>query len=531
MSERFPTPISAVAGASALWQALLEQIFEDAPLPLTVLDSLGNVIRQNTAQLAFNLSVGALLGIGDYSALDDPRSITRGHAAHFRRALAFETVEYQLELEKTALGQLERLTFQRLLVPVGSIEGRPSAVLSVVIDTTERTRAEDEKERLNAQLLHTRKLESLGVLAGGIAHDFNNLLMGVMGNASIVRNKLERGSSLEPHVVAIEKAARRAADVAQQMLAYAGKGQVEKELLELSALVDDSADLLRLSVAGRVELRCELGRELPAVEADLTQIQQIVLNLVTNACEATEGNGGNVTLRTGAMDVDALYLIGCFHGSGVAPGRFVFLEVEDHGQGMDPSTLPRIFDPFFTTKFEGRGLGLAGVMGIVRGHQGAIRVESAPQLGTRFRVLLPAKLGVSAPVRSYVSSAESALVAAQTVLVIDDEELVRDTAVAMLSELGCQVLSAASGREGIAIYQRMHQQIGVVLLDLTMPELDGTSTLKELSALDPDVSVVLMSGYDPAQALAKVASGESTRFLRKPFTLVDLQKAVAGLAD
>jgi signal transduction histidine kinase len=347
MTERFPRVIPLPGQAGSIWTALLEQIFEDAPLPLSVLDSRGRVSHENAAQQAFNGADGTRLGIGDFNALEDPRAIAGGHAAQFRRALAFETVEYEFEFEEESIrGESICSTYQRLFVPTGTQNGKPTAVISVLIDITDRKRSEREKERLNAQLLHTHKLESLGVLAGGIAHDFNNLLMGVMGNASIVSSKLEQSSPLLKHVHAIEKAARRAADVAQQMLAYAGKGRVERRLVDLSALVSDSSDLLRLSVAGRVELICELAPQLPAVEADVTQLQQVVLNLVTNASEAMEGKSGRVFLRTGTVEVNAAYLLQCFHGSGVIPGLFAYLEVEDSGHGIDAATLTRIFDPF-----------------------------------------------------------------------------------------------------------------------------------------------------------------------------------------
>lgn len=529
MTERFPKLVPLPGQTGPVWTALLEQIFEDAPLPISVLDSRGQVIRENAAQLAFNETDGARLGIGSFNVLEDPRSIEGAHAAQFRKALAFETVEYEFELEDCIRGETVCSTYQRLFVPTGTKNGKPTAVISVLMDITDRKRTEREKERLNAQLLHTHKLESLGVLAGGIAHDFNNLLMGVMGNASIVSSKLELSSPLLKHVQAIEKAARRAADVAQQMLAYAGKGRVERRLVDLSALVSDSSDLLRLSVAGRVELICELAPRLPPVEADVTQLQQVILNLVTNACEAMEGNHGRVRVRTGTTEIDASYLLQCFHGSGVVPGLFAYLEVEDSGHGIDAATLARIFDPFFSTKFEGRGLGLAGVLGIVRGHMGAIRVRSQPGRGTCFRVLLPAKPG------AVVSSDEAAqrkpppATGRRLVLIVDDEELVRETASGMLTELECKVLTANSGREAIEIFRNTDKRIDTVLLDLTMPGLDGTATLRELKSLDPQILVIMMSGYDPVEALTKVRRSERTLFLRKPFSLDDLRSALATL--
>ncbi len=513
--------------AAGSWATLFEQMFEDAPLPLAVLDGRGHVLLQNAAHLAFNEIEGPRLGIGAFSVLDDPRAQERGHAAQFQRALSYETVEYEVAFEEEVQGELRLTVYQRLFVPIGSQAGRLLAVLSVLIDISDRKRAEREKERLDAQLAHTRKLESLGVLAGGIAHDFNNLLMGVMGNASIVSAKLSADSPLRKHVQAIEKAAQRAAGVAQQMLAYAGRGNVEKRMLDLSALVEDSSDLLRLSVAGRVELLVELTRDLPPLEADLTQLQQVVLNLVINACEATEGMPGKVYLRTGLKEVDAEYLVACFHGSGVSPGPFVYLEVEDRGQGIETAMLPRIFDPFFTTKLEGRGLGLAGVMGIVRGHGGAIRVESSPGEGTCFRALFPARVGASVEVTREDEYHALARDTTLLVLVVDDEELVRETTREMLRELRCKALVASSGREAVEFYRQHGAHVDLVLLDLTMPGLSGTATLRELRAIDPSVRVVIMSGYAFAEAPLEPTEAK-TPFLRKPFTVFDLRRTLGA---
>lgn len=525
MTTSRSSTLSSLLSSADAWYELLEQIFEDVPAPLCVLDTRGQIVRQNSAQLAFNAVEGEKFGIGEFNVLEDPRSQKHDHAAHFRRALNLETVEYQFESSEFQHGEALSITYQRLFVPIGSSEGAPLVVLSALIDISEQRRAEQEKERLNVQLLHSQKLESLGVLAGGIAHDFNNLLMGVMGNASLVLAKLDANSPLKRHVEAIEEAARRAANVAQQMLAYAGRGRVERRHLDLSLLVEESADLFNLTLAGRIELASELTRPLPTIRADYTQLQQVVLNLVTNACEATHERAGLVSLRTGVTDVDASYLLTCFHGSGVTPGRFVFLEVEDQGHGMDVATLPRIFDPFFTTKFDGRGLGLAGVMGIVRGHKGAIQVTSAPGSGTCFRVLFPA---CSSPAEPRVAEPIEAqeLPALRSVLVIDDEELVLETAVAMLEQLTGVVWKANSGRAAVELYRQHRAEIDVVLLDLTMPDLDGAATLRTLTALDPGVCVVIMSGYDSEEAMAHIERKQRTAFLRKPFSLAALEKAL-----
>jgi signal transduction histidine kinase/CheY-like chemotaxis protein len=513
------------------FSALLEQLFEDAPLPLAIIDVRGEVLHRNAAQQAFNAALGAQLGIGEFNSLDDLRSVGRGHTAQFKRALSFESVEYELSLPAVAAnGESEALLFQRLLIPVGVIEAQPAVVVSVLVDISERRRGELEQERLNNQLLHAQKLESLGVLAGGIAHDFNNLLTGVLGNADVALRRIGTHNELRGPLTAIQTAAKRAADVAQRMLAYTGKVRVEKRRVDLGELVSESADLLRVPVAGRLEFSCELAAELPAIEADPTQLQQVVLNLITNACEAMEGRRGRVLLRTGAAQLSGSELLASYHGPGVAPGRFVYVEVQDEGHGMDTATQRRIFDPFFSTKFEGRGLGLSSVLGIVRGHGGAICVSSELQRGTTFRVLFPALQGRAEAAHEQVPALPQ-LPTPLCVLVIDDESVVRQTAQVMLEELGCRTLTASSGEAGLALYKSQRAEIDCVLVDLTMPGLDGAETLLALREIEPTLRAAIMSGYDSQETEARIPSGAAVSFLRKPFTLASLVQALSHEPD
>src|SRR5882724_5046834 len=257
-------------------------------------------------------------------------------------------------------------------------------------DVTERVAADRHRGLLESKLLDAQKLESLGILAGGIAHDFNNLLTGILGNVSLMRLELPSTSALTEHVDQIEAVTIRAADLCRQLLAYSGKGRFVVRPLDVSELVRQTAPLLQLSMGKNATLRLDLGENLPAVDADATQMRQVTMNLVVNAAEALGERAGVVGIATGVLHAEGDYLRTTFLAPELAEGQYVFVEVSDNGCGMGPATQAKVFDPFFSTKFTGRGLGLSAVLGIVRGHKGAIKVYSAPGRGSTFKVLFPA---------------------------------------------------------------------------------------------------------------------------------------------
>ncbi|MCC6574590.1 MAG: MASE1 domain-containing protein [Planctomycetes bacterium] len=400
------------------------------------------------------------------------------------------------------------------LNPINTADGM--CVLAAVIDITERRRLEAEQLVLHERMQHAQKLESLGVMAGGIAHDFNNLLMAILGNTEIALSHQPRNTATHEHLKQIEAAARRAADLTRQMLAYAGKGRFQVVPMSLSMAVEEMAHLLQVSVSKRATMKYTFARELPLIEADPAQISQVVMNLITNASEALEDRNGTITLATGSVVVDAAYLATCVISGGVEPGRFVFIEVSDTGSGMDAVTVKRMFEPFFTTKFKGRGLGLAAVLGIMRSHRGAIRVYSEPGHGTTVRVLfpvMPLPQSLEAPAETARSwSGEG------TVLVIDDEESVRSIARVMLAELGYTVLVAEDGLRGIEVFKQSPEKIVAVLLDMTMPQLNGEETFRELRRIKPDVRVILSSGYPEEDTLRRFKAAGLAGFVQKPYT-------------
>jgi PAS domain S-box-containing protein len=404
-----------------------------------------------------------------------------------------------------------------------------NAASQVVLAAT----AEEERRKLERQVQQVQKLESIGVLAGGIAHDFNNLLTAILGHANLAAMDLPSESPLRDNLREIDKATRRAAELCRQMLAYSGRGKFIVEPINLSHLAQELANLLQISISKKVTLLCHFATELPAIEADAAQVRQVVMNLVINASEAIGDKKGVITVSTGVMHCDEAYLRGSHLAEPACPGDYVYFEAIDTGCGMDAETRAKIFDPFFTTKFAGRGLGLAAVLGIVRSHKGAIKINSEPGKGTTFRVLFPAS--------SKTAKKNEPPLAAElwrgtgTILVVDDEESVRKVAEKMLALCGFRVLAAANGREAIALFQESHEQIACVLLDLTMPQMDGEETFRELRRIRGDLRVILASGYSETEVSRRFAGQNVAGFIEKPYELamlnVKLREALTGVAD
>ena len=393
-------------------------------------------------------------------------------------------------------------------------------------ETAGRERVETLNLAMERRVGNLHKLESLGVLAGGIAHDFNNLLTTILGNATLAQSILDPENPVVPFLGEIEQAALRAATLAQQMLAYSGCGRMAPAPLKLNAVAQETAGLLSRSLGGAKMIRCELAETLPSLNADAAQVRQMVMNLLLNAVEATAPDDGPITLRTGIMDADEGYLTRTANPDALTPGRYVFLEVEDAGAGMDEATIARIFDPFFTTKFVGRGLGLPVTLGIVRGHHGTIAVESRLGGGARFRVLLPpdAEAEAHALTMEFTLAPEGA----RTVLLVEDEEPVRKVAAMMLEELGFSILEAANGREALTQFADRREEIAVVVLDLMMPVMDGAATFRELRRLKPELPVLFASGYSAKDVLDRLDGESPDGFLQKPFTIDSVSAALSG---
>jgi signal transduction histidine kinase len=382
---------------------------------------------------------------------------------------------------------------------------------------------EEERRRLERRVQDAQRLESLGLLAGGVAHRFNNLLVGVLGNASLAKDMVPADSPARAALEGIETSAQQAAELCGQMLFFSGRGRFVVGPLDLSAAVEQMKPLLELTAGDDAALHYDLAAGPPPVEADAAQIRQMILNLVTNAAEAMTGPGGRITVTTAARPCGREDWAESHRGEDLPDGVYVTLEVRDNGRGMDPQTLGKIFDPFFTTKFTGRGLGLAAVLGIVRGHRGAIQVASAPGEGATFRVLLPAAAAAAPPPGNGPAGGGG------KVLVIDDDAMVRGVTAAALRAAGLDVLTASGGREAFEALRAHGDQLGLVLLDLVMPETGGEETLRELRRLRPGLAVLLVSGCTEKDAKARFAGQGLAGFLQKPWRVPDLVERVRRL--
>ena len=431
----------------------------------------------------------------------------------------------------------------RLLMPDGRIkhvtercettfnnDGKPLRSSGTVQDITKLVEAQNEKEVTISKMEHVQRLESLGVLAGGIAHDFNNILTAIMGNAGLASSKLPQTSQVHGYIERITQASQKATDLCKQMLAYSGKGKFIIKPILLSEIVEDMSQLLQVTIAKNIVLRLNLSKQIPAIDADITQMQQIIMNLVINASEAIGKNSGAISVSTGVMRVDAQYLSSTFVDENLKEGQYVYLEVSDTGCGMSPEVQSKIFEPFFTTKFTGRGLGMAAILGIVRGHGGAIKAYSEEGKGSSFKVLFPCSKHAPISLKSH-HEPKPHWHGHGCVLVVDDEETIREVASSMLKDMGLKPLTAADGVEGIDIFRQHHQDISVVLLDMTMPRMGGEDAFTELCRIDPNVKVILSSGYNEQDATNRFAGKGLAGFLQKPYTPQQLSEKLANIFD
>ncbi len=411
-------------------------------------------------------------------------------------------------------------------VPLRDVNGEIVGVLGTYQDITGHKRMEEEKMELERRLLHGQKLESLGVLAGGIAHDFNNLLAAIIGNLSMVTDDVTELPGVHDAIEQAMLAAERAADLTKQMLAYSGRGHIMVKELNLNELVQENAQLLRAVVPNTVTFDLQLGENLPKIVVDTSQVQQVVMNLITNASEAIGDQAGVITVITGIDNCDETYLSRSRTEQKPEAGMFVWVEVRDTGCGMSVETQKRLFEPFYTTKFTGRGLGMSAVLGIVQGHGGALIIDSETGKGTNMRVLLPTvpgERGDKQPVTPVAKNDVEHVRPSGTVLVVDDEEMIRVLCEAVLHRLGFRTLQAVDGEDAMRVFQAHASEISAVVMDLTMPLMDGATAFKKMLQIKSDVKVILSSGYCEHDATRSLAEFSPAGFLQKPYSLKSLK--------
>ncbi len=491
-------------------------LFQLAPVGYMILDESAAIVEVNESCMQLLGLEGQLLRFFRRAIVPEDQVIWLDHVTQVLRSGLPDTCEVRC-LRK---GQEINVVVSSRELPS---EGTAAAgrILCALMDVTQQRQAERQRREMEENVRHAQKLESLGILAGGLAHDFNNLLVGILGNADLALSKIPPESDVRKSIESVRTAAVRASELTNQMLAYSGKGQFLIQEVLLSEVVEEIGGILSASVPKNVELVCQFPPDMPPIHADVSQIRQVVMNLITNAADAIGPAGGEILVSGGTVQADREYISQAYHGKDSAPGRYVFLEVRDDGCGMNEKTKARLFDPFFTTKFAGRGLGLSALLGIVRGHSGAVMVESEPGEGSTFRVLFPVSPRSSGPRPDAGAPAEPADAwrADGTVLVVDDEETVVEVAEAMLEGLGLEVLVARDGQAAVELFNERADDIDLVLMDLTMPRMSGQDALREIRKTRPGVKAIITSGYSEQDVSQAFSDMPVSGFIQKPFRL------------
>ena len=512
----------AYAGASGVLRDVTEQLATERALRLSeernvaILEAMPDMLFLNSRDgryLDCHVHNPAALEVAPARLLQGsvtellPAPLAQRFLDAFAAAIDTRAVQ-QFHYESTGLDGVPRHHEARV------VRCNDDSAVTVVRNITE--------QRMNEEAMRqTQKLESLGVLAGGIAHDFNNLLGAILGNLSLLQEENPEGSRGRRYLDRMELAVKRASELTQQMLAYSGRGRFLVQDLDLNLTLRELTSLLQVCISKRTVLRFDLAPDLPLVAADHAQLQQVVMTLVTNASEALDGQDGEIQVTTRSQELDAAAAARASLLLPLAPGPHVVLQVHDGGCGMAPEVLSRIFDPFFTTKESGRGLGLSAMLGILRGHGAGIEIESQPGRGSTFRLFLP------------VSTRPAALPAPREgtngrgrVLLVDDDPVLLETAEAMLEELGYRVYTAQDGLAALDCWKAHPGEVALVLLDLTMPRMDGHQTFLALRSLSPDLPVIISSGYDATQSLQSLQGPGMPSFLHKPYSIKELRQAV-----
>ncbi|MBP8056021.1 MAG: tetratricopeptide repeat protein [Chloroflexi bacterium] len=505
-----------IAQALQLSEERLRRIVQHMPIMIDALDNTGNIVFWNEeCERVTGYSAAEIIGNPNAFTLIYPDPIYRQKMLQIWAEYGDEYRDWEWEMTCKD-GTIRTIAWSNISnqFPVPGW-----AAWGIGVDVTERQKAE-------LALRQTQKTESLGVLAGGIAHDFNNLLVAILGQMSLAQIKMRPESQARTHVEKAVKAAERAADLTQKMLAYSGRGHFSVEPMNLNALISENLHLFEASIPKNVQLYSDLTSNLPLIEADAGQMQQVVMNLIINGVEAIGDQSGRVLVATGVENID----IDNGHywhyaGTPLAPGTYVTLEIHDTGCGMNQATLNKIFDPFFTTKQTGHGLGLAAVLGIMRGHHGGIYVYTEPGRGTTFKLLFPIPITPTETVMLDTTH-HSLTIQTALVLVIDDEEPVCTAISDILASEGIHTLVATNGHAGLTLYQAHQNDIHLVILDLSMPGLSGEETFRHLHRINPEVRVMLSSGYSQVEATSRFTGKGLVAFIQKPYAATTLLQKV-----
>ncbi len=503
-----------------------ERTFDAVPDLIAIVDTNHTIIRVNKAMAdRFDLIPEALVGRRCHEVvhgLKTPPSCCPG------TDLVQCGKVHHVRIEEKRLNGVFDITVSPLFD-----EGNISGCVHVMRDVTEHVKIEAERQSLEKQVQHAQKIESLGVLTGGIAHDFNNILTIILGHCFIMKENVVTGANRDKHILMIETAANRAADLCRQMLAYAGKSPLLQAEFSLLMLVDDIVKMLSSAIKKNVTIALDMKDDIPMIVGDGSQIQQVIMNLIINASEAIGDGYGTISVGLKKCQVQCDQPEADYFGCAIFPGNYVCLEVADTGCGMSDEGKMRVFEPFYTTKFAGRGLGMSAILGIVKSHNGTIQLTSSPCVGTTFKIyfpliashknlevaLDPAFVKMPAPLKRF------------TILLVDDEETLRIMEKALLETLGFDALTAANGREALELYKTHSEEIDLIMLDLVMPEMGGVEAYYELRKMNASVPIIICSGYGAESVLEITEVDSNASFLHKPYNPVDLCRVLSRKID
>jgi PAS domain S-box-containing protein len=502
---------------------LLAQIIEQSPISMAIVCMDGTIERINRRAIeTFGYFLDDIPDMERWWVQAYPDKSYREEVITQWMGLVGKAIAEKREIERREY----RVTCKDGTVKTAVIFGIPvqDKVFVLFDDITDHKKNEEEKQSLERQFQQAQKLESLGVLAGGIAHDFNNILAIIVGHCSLAALHYEKAVD---HIPEIEKAATRAAELCQQMLAYAGKSLFVQNQVDLLSLVEEMVKMLKSTINQNVVIKPDLSTGIPPIKADASQIRQVVMNLIINAAESIGESQGEVKVSLAKSVIKESQSEKDYLGKIIHPGLYVCLEVTDNGCGMDNDTYTRIFEPFYTTKFTGRGLGMSAVLGIVTAHNGALQLFSQLGKGTTFKVYLPVQMsGAGKEGTLDHSSKAEPWQGSGTILLVEDEEQVMQIAKAMLYELGFNVIEARDGKEGLELYQKNAVDITMVVSDMGMPVMDGYEMIRELKKLNSELPIIISSGFGEVDVTSRIPREYISGLICKPYNFAHLSEVL-----
>lgn len=510
------TELKSLIGTLNETMSLLKTLIDSAPIGIIAVNEEGNIEF-------WNKTCEEILGWSIDEVLLKP--IKEFSPDIYNFTSSYKETQPASEIEITAKNKHGQILTLRITCRLIRFENNNTLNLILFRDISEIKKIQHDKEQLDIQLQHTQKLESLGVLSSSIAHDFNNILMAIMGHAELAMEEIHNPTAIKNYLLNIEEAIKSAGELCRQLLLFAGKKQRPHEPCNLNQLTKDMEHLLKISISKKIVLNLDPAPDLPLIDGEPGQLRSVILNLAINASDAIGNRSGIIRLKTGVVDFTESYIRTTWFQENIEKKRYIYLEVSDNGCGMSSETISKIFDPFFTTKDTGRGLGLATVMGILRAHKGTIKVYSELGKGTTFKLFFP----VVEDIEKHQKETNEDLTSWKgkgLILFADDEPVVLQVTTKMLTKLGFTVITARDGREALQLFNQHKNELSAIILDITMPHLDGTDVARTIRSEFPHIPIFLSSGFSQHTLNENDLDFPIQGFLTKPYNINTLTKTL-----